>query len=86
MTPLTAIFDVDEAASRTPPGMAHWAGTGPAGEQCMRCSHYAKGRALAAGGRSQGHCRKYAEMMDGSIVKFSEHTPACKHFAVLVAT
>lgn len=78
----------------TPPGMAHWAGTGPSHTTCRECSHWmstAKWQAEAgpAGGGEPlpGRCRRYREL--GMLKKYGppipHDTPSCKMFVFSMA-
>ena len=60
----------------TVPGMAHFAGTGPAGRTCGECRFLVK----VPRGNNQ-RCEKYRQMMDEyGAVNIPETTPACKYF------
>jgi len=88
---LTVIDPVLESRrTRTVPGMAHFAGTGPVGKTCRECLHWT-GRGnesgyYAAGGKFGGvlrnrSCEKYRSMMHdtvGPTVPYS--AAACKYF------
>ena len=73
----------------TPPGMAHWAGTGPIGTTCRECSSWiTSGRWSDAGPGGSGEplagrCRAYKRL--GMLKTFgppiSHATPSCKFFA-----
>lgn len=71
----------------TPPGMAHWCGTGPARRSCRECVHYEfKGyyatTSMARGGRLKpGRCRQYRTMMGNWGPAFKWHVAACMFFA-----
>jgi hypothetical protein len=62
---------------KTPPGMAHWASTGPAGATCGRCLFYQN---------KTERCGKYIAMMraGGSrnvpVLKVPSSTEACRHY------
>lgn len=89
---LTKMFDdsFEEAFKKTPPGMAHLAGTGPTGRRCCQCErfYYDKGKPeywavsnkLAANTLKPARCGKYREMTKQKGAKFPAHTPACKYF------
>ena len=72
----------------TPPGMAHWAGSGPPGTSCRECTHWiATGKWTGEGPGGSGEpfdarCRKYKLL--GMLKKFGpplpHQTPSCKHF------
>jgi hypothetical protein len=78
--PLTKMFDTDTAAMYTPPGMAHWAGSGPDGAICDKCQHYERGAPLKGGGFRNGRCGKYATLMRRDGPTFSQNSAACKYF------
>lgn len=70
----------------TPPGMAHWSGTGPKGRSCRECVHfinegyYAASNAHSANGLKPGRCRKYTALMGFNGKKFQHRTASCSHF------
>ena len=80
MLHLTAIFEpkVERAWRETPPGMAHWAASGPVGAKCMECQHLdlAKDSKI-----EKARCVKYAMLMRQPGKKFSKRAAACKYFA-----
>lgn len=75
--------DLAEKRRRTPPGMAFWAGTGPAGATCRGCQFWLSDGYLAdCGLLKDSICGKYRSMMNGEAgAKLSHYTPACKYFA-----
>ena len=79
MLHLTSIFDpeVERGRRETPPGMAHWAGSGPVGAKCTDCRHLdlAKDSKI-----EKARCLKYALLMRRLGKKFSKRTAACKYF------
>ena len=91
MIPLTKAFgEIDDLAARTPPGMAHFPGTGPKGRTCRECEHYSnEGRYIAGspthakGELKLGRCKKYRRMMGNrySGLTFRHNTPSCKYFS-----
>lgn len=69
--------DWDQAARKTYVGMAHFAGTGPAGKTCRTCTHFAP----AFKGRSRNRvCHRFKELTG----KWGDSIPAkalaCKHY------
>ena len=63
----------------TPHGMAHWAGTGPVGATCGRCTHY--GYFDQNGRRKPNGCARYFALMHAhGKYPLPETTPACKYF------
>jgi hypothetical protein len=63
----------------TPHGMAHWAGTGPAGASCDRCAHY--GYFDQNGRRKPNGCALYfARTGVHGRDQLPKGTPACKYF------
>jgi len=76
----------DEMVAKTPPGMAYWAGTGPAQTTCRECAFYEfKGyksnRGIHRGGTlKMGICNKYLSMMQRAGSKVPFETPSCKYF------
>lgn len=77
---------IAEMAAKTVPGMAHWAGSGPAGKTCRECSectthgYYSKGRKANGGLLKPVSCDKYKEMMRGAVVRFGHDREACRFF------
>lgn len=68
----------------TPHGMAHWAGTGPAGATCGRCTHY--GYSVWTGHRKPNNCALYYSRMGVHGRRpLPETTPSCKYFESAVA-
>ena len=75
MPKLTDIYgEADRLARETAPGMAHWAGTGPAGATCKTCAE------LKPGGKpNMGQCRRWRRAYPkGKWLSFNATTPACK--------
>ena len=74
---LTVMFDevAERGRRETPRGMAHWAGTGPAGMRCADCAHFSNKT------KTKGRCSKFAKLMRKHGPEFSGRTPACKYFA-----
>jgi hypothetical protein len=76
----------DAMVAKTPPGMAHWAGTGPAGTTCRECVHYqfsgykSKRGGITGGTLKLGICNKYLSMMKSNGAKVPFETPSCKYF------
>ncbi len=82
---------LDSARSRTVPGMAHWAGSGPKGKTCRQClfwdncgadpGYYAK-TGKHHGSIKPRSCRKYQQMMNNIEGPAVPHTAAaCKYFS-----
>lgn len=79
----------------TVPGMAFWAGSGPAGRTCRECVHWsASGRYIRhrkgnkakrpEGSLKDQRCDKYARLSYGREGdKLGYHTPACRYFEAL---
>lgn len=61
--------------SRTVVGMAHFAGTGNAGDQCGGCDHW---RTAPSGKRMI--CDKYRQMTGDAAKPIPACTPSCRHF------
>ena len=73
---LTKIFDAasERGFVETPPGMAFWIGTGPAGEICGGCTYFQ--------GTTKGRCRKYRKLTGRNGGRFKRRSAACKYFAL----
>lgn len=71
---------LEEMRRRTPPGMAHWAGTGPEGATCRGCAHWKTTGYLAGSGLLKNSpCDKYRRMMGGvDGPPIPHYAPACK--------
>lgn len=71
--------DLEQQVARTVPGMAHWAGSGPAGKFCGGCAHF---MSVSRGLGSSTRCGKYSQMMDGRTgsKKLPPETASCKYF------
>lgn len=71
--------DLEQQVARTIPGMAHWAGSGPAGSSCGQCSYFIT---VSRGLGSSTRCNKYSQMMNGRVgaKKLPPETAACKYF------
>ena len=85
--PLTDMFDkvTEDGFRKSPPGMAHWAGTGPKGKVCRQCIHYTNEGRYSLGGKhpgwlKPGRCTKFGAMMRKKGPTFPIRTLACKHF------
>ena len=70
---------------QTVPGMAHFAGTGPAGMACFQCHHWNSGDLLTTGRLANGWLKahpcglfKKLTELDGPAV--SPSASACRHF------
>lgn len=85
---LTEMFDggFSQQLRKTPPGMAHLAGTGPSGETCRTCRFFEAGKYYATGGKHRGQlrpapCAKYRQLSNGVKGAAVPHSArACKHF------
>ena len=79
MLHLTSIFrpEVERAWHETPPGMAHWAASGPVDAKCMDCQHL---DLVKDSKIEKARCRKYAMLMRRPGKKFSKRAAACKYF------
>ncbi len=80
----------------TVPGMAFWAGSGPAGRTCRECVHWCSGKVarrhtkrsaavkhsgVKAGSLLDQKCNKFARLSyDKEGDAFNNATPACKYF------
>jgi hypothetical protein len=80
--------ELDRLIRATPPGMAHWAGTGPAGTVCEGCAHFGyrevkrdktTGDVLSTVRKTE-RCGKFYELMKRSGDRISPRTPSCRHF------
>lgn len=80
---LTEMFSNDLSAkvARTPNGMAHLAGSGPAGATCGKCDFFIE-PAKSAMAKPPGKCREHQRLMklNKAIGKIPPNTPACKYF------
>ena len=85
----TRIFDsrTEVGIRTTPPGMAFWAGSGPAGKTCRECIHwqadgyYAGGNRAFNQGLKPGICRKARAMTMGKAQPPVRYiNSACKYF------
>lgn len=78
-----------ELAERTPPGMAHYAGTGPAGTTCAGCGFFMGVRrthGIGVGVLQAGRCREFMRLMRGGgtravpVFKVPPDTASCRHY------
>src|SRR5262245_38293745 len=73
------------------PGMAHWAGSGPAGKTCGECQHWNFWRQIrnASGAvictEQHKGCQKYQQLTNKKGPEISRQLPACRHFQERVA-
>jgi hypothetical protein len=72
-----------ELAERTPPGMAHYAGTGPEGTRCGDC-HYLEAD-WHFGGTASGYCQRYRQLLEAIGVEPGDYriasaTASCRHY------
>lgn len=64
-------------AIKTHPGMAHFAGSGPAWKACKACRHFKKND----GSSTKGTCREWKRMMPKQkAIAFPQDAAACKYF------
>jgi hypothetical protein len=72
--------DLAQLAAKSPRGMAHFAGTGPAGKKCGDCSHLMIHKGI-------GRCAEYVRLMGNttsdsvSAPRLYPETSSCKYFA-----
>jgi hypothetical protein len=64
------LTDTPRTHAATVPGMAHFAGTGPAGKHCKDCVLWGRG----------GACQKFKEMMGHKGPSISGWQLSCRHF------
>lgn len=81
--------DLADKANATDPGMAHFAGTGPAGKTCRECLQWtgcgASGYYSKTGGKGGAikprACAKFRDLMRGQVGPAVGHwLRACKYF------
>ena len=83
---LTVIdLDLENKRARTPPGMAHWAGTGPSGTTCRECLEYSDNGYYSANSKygstlKPGTCHRYEKMMNKEGPSIPYNTASCKYF------
>ena len=74
---------------QTPAGMAHWAGTGPAGKACRDCQHFMgkiRRTGIGVGDMQPGRCRWFISAMKAAlwravpVHRVPPDTPSCSHF------
>lgn len=70
---------LERLVANTPPGMAHWAGTGPIGKTCKTCLEYGE---LGGAGASikRNRCLKYHQLTRRIGEAIPPNTPACRHY------
>lgn len=83
--------DLAAQIAATPPGMAHWAGSGPTEKSCQDCHHFmgkVRKVGIGIGEINPGRCRKYIRLMKAAkcsrtapVYALPPDTPACSHFA-----
>jgi hypothetical protein len=76
-----SLTDINKEHAQTEPGMAHFAGTGPAGATCGKCGFWGYKKPTSRDRMvSHNGCYKYYELMkkDGPAIKAS--LPACKYY------
>jgi hypothetical protein len=78
---------IDHLVKTTPPGMAHWSGTGPSGTTCEMCAHYGYSAPVRNGAgdtistkRHPKSCRRFFELMHQHGRALPSSTPSCRHF------
>jgi hypothetical protein len=78
--------DFERMARKTPAGMAHWAGTGPAGTTCAACAYFGyeeplrNGRGEIVGSEKRDGCLKFFELMGRHGKAMPPKTPSCRHY------
>ncbi len=83
---LTGDDEVAQAARRTPPGMAHFIGTGPKDAICRTCNFWVFSDYYSKAGKHGGYlkpgpCRKYKALMGGKMgPPVPGNTAACRHY------
>lgn len=88
---LTEIYqpEAEEGKWKTPPGMAHWSGTGPKGTTCRECEFWTGGKERYASAKTGSHAK--SELKPGQCAKFKQltgryegriphRTASCRHF------
>lgn len=83
MRGLTVIdADLERAEMQTAPGMAHWAGSGPAGAKCGNCRFYGYEFVKPNGNHSfkRSACGKFYAMTRRHGGSLEECQIACKYF------
>ena len=68
----------------TPPGMAHWSGTGPARATCGSCA-FVKLKVARDTGDVTARCKEYRRIMRGRHgfapkCEYPPETKACRHY------
>lgn len=89
---LTDPTGIADKVAMTHEGMAHFAGTGPAGATCRHCQHWndGKNRSLKSGAAGialsgSAPCRKFHELVPGKRrPPVPGHAVACKWFVAYV--
>lgn len=74
---------INELRRQTPPGMAHWSGTGPEGTTCITCSY------AAFNGYNPGYqgtlkkinCKKYKELVKKTGDRFDPYVKSCRFYS-----
>jgi hypothetical protein len=79
--------EFDAMVKATPPGAAHWSGTGPDGTTCEGCRHYGYSEPIR---NSHGDtiktvkhdksCQRFFELMRWHGGKIEPSTPSCRHY------
>lgn len=82
--------DLARLVAQTPPGMAHWAGSGPEGTTCRNCQHFMgkiRRTGIGVGDMQPGRCRRFIRAMKAALWRavpvhhVPPDTPSCSHFA-----
>jgi hypothetical protein len=79
--------ELDRLVKQTLPGMAHWAGTGPAGTTCEQCRFFGYSAPLRNGLgetvsaiKKDKCCHRYFRLMKQHGKPLLPQTPSCRHF------
>jgi hypothetical protein len=79
--------EFDRLVKATPPGMAHWAGTGPTNTTCEQCKHYGYSAPIRNGlgdtistVKKDKCCRKFFDLMRCHGKPLLPSTPSCRHY------
>ncbi len=83
--------ELAQRVAQTPPGMAHWSGTGPEATACRGCQFFmgkVRRTGIGVGEMQPGRCRKFVALMKGALCRRSApvhlippDTASCSHFA-----
>jgi hypothetical protein len=75
--------ELDRLVKQTSPGMAHWAGTGPANTTCEQCRFFGYEAPVRNGHGTKNHptsCRRFFQLMKQHGRPLRPSTPSCRHF------